>query len=279
MPGQSYDNKGYIQISREIFSGPRACEKRKFSPFEAQLDLYQAARYGNTPARQLIGGKMVTWERGELPASIRYLAGRWQWSKDRVERFLAQLVQENEIEIRQYAGQTVVAVCMLTDRVQQQGQQQGQQEQPQERVSEGNKDSGEQEIRTRTGHQPDRDKDKTVIQEERKRKKRIQGVVIFPFLNQEFLAAWQQWKDYKQDQFSFRYRSIASEQGALTDLAKMSRENEQTAIQIITQSINKGWKGLFDLKSASPTANPYEDELERQRQMAKQKRELQFTEQ
>lgn len=102
--------KGYINISREIFSKVLFTEKRVFSKFEALIDLMQMARYSDKEAQQLIGGKVVTWGKNQIPASNRYLQERWKWSNTKVKLFLEFLVAEGEIKISQNAGQTVISV-------------------------------------------------------------------------------------------------------------------------------------------------------------------------
>lgn len=69
-----------------------------------------------------------------------------------------------------------------------------------------------------------------------------------PF-SEKFLEKWIMWKDYKKNQFKFLFRSVESEQASLNDLVKKSNGNEQTAVEIIHQSMANGWKGLFELKN------------------------------
>ncbi len=72
--------------------------------------------------------------------------------------------------------------------------------------------------------------------------------IISPWQSAVFEEAWLLWKKYKKEQHKFTFKSETSEQGALSDLAKISKNDEATAIQIINQSIAKGWNGLFELK-------------------------------
>lgn len=69
-----------------------------------------------------------------------------------------------------------------------------------------------------------------------------------PF-NGTFSQKWENWKDYKIKQHKFKYKSEQTEQAALDDLVKLSGGVENLAIEIIQQSIAKGWKGLFELKN------------------------------
>lgn len=68
-----------------------------------------------------------------------------------------------------------------------------------------------------------------------------------PF-SDNFLQVWTIWKDYKKKEHRFFFKSVHSEQEALNVLVKLSDGIEETAIDIIQQSIANGWKGLFALK-------------------------------
>lgn len=90
--------------------------------------------------------------------------------------------------------------------------------------------------------------------EEETEKGKKGGVPIelhFPFESEKFLEQWNIWKDYKLAEFKFKYKSIHSEQGALIELNNLSNQNEEIAIAIIQQSINKTWKGFFELKNTT----------------------------
>jgi hypothetical protein len=68
--------------------------------------------------------------------------------------------------------------------------------------------------------------------------------VELPF-GKSFEQAWDGWKQYKRDEHRFSYKSAISEQAALSKIVELSNGNEETAIKIIRQSIENGWKGLF----------------------------------
>jgi len=97
----------------------------------------------------------------------------------------------------------------------------------------------------------DKDKDKDKDKEKKKKKdspptiKKIQ----YPFESEKFLNAWDGWKTYRKKEHGFKYKSEESEQAALMKLNRLSEHNEETAIKIIIQSIENGWKGHFELKS------------------------------
>lgn len=68
----------------------------------AWLDLCDMAAFRDRT--QVIGGRVVTLRRGEFLASIRFLAKRWRWSKDKVRRFLAMLARDGCAKIATVNG-------------------------------------------------------------------------------------------------------------------------------------------------------------------------------
>lgn len=73
--------------------------------------------------------------------------------------------------------------------------------------------------------------------------------VQYPFDSEEFKKQWELWKDFKKKEFKFKYKTVQSEQAALTQLSNLANGNEKTAIAIIHQSFANGWKGFFELKN------------------------------
>ena len=78
-----------------------------------------------------------------------------------------------------------------------------------------------------------------------------------------FLKNWDEWKQYKKVQWKFTYKLHSAEQSAFNKLKNLSNGNEQTACEIIEQSISNGWKGFFELKSGkSEPANRDQDRID-----------------
>jgi hypothetical protein len=80
-------------------------------------------------------------------------------------------------------------------------------------------------------------------------KDKVKDMVILPFESEDFIKYWTYWKEFKNKQFNFKFKTALSEQSALNDLVELSDGFEDTAIKIIQQSMAKGWKGLFKLKN------------------------------
>ena len=109
--------EGYIPISRKLFESLWWLEEREFSKAEAWLDMIQSARFEASSTKMLLGCKVIEIGRGEFPATIRFLAKRWGWNKNRVDRFLKLLMSENMITTRTASGtsQTIIKLCNYDD--------------------------------------------------------------------------------------------------------------------------------------------------------------------
>ena len=82
--------------------------------------------------------------------------------------------------------------------------------------------------------------------------------VELPWEDDRFALSWKLWTNFKKEQFQFAYKQI-SEQGALKDLVDLSGGDMEKAIEIIHQSIKKGWKGFFELKDQKAITNKLVD--------------------
>tara|TARA_R100000734_G_scaffold5583_1_gene4828 strand:- start:1932 stop:2606 length:675 start_codon:yes stop_codon:yes gene_type:complete len=62
------------------------------------------------------------------------------------------------------------------------------------------------------------------------------------------LEAWELWKEFRKEQFRTTYKPLG-EAAAISKLLRISNNNKEHQAQIIQQSIENGWKGLFELKT------------------------------
>lgn len=85
----------FFSIPRRFFE-PGAFKFEPYSKREALLDLIQMAAYED--GTSLVGGLNVKVKRGQLIASVRFLAKRWGWSNDRTLRTLTAFESEHFIE-------------------------------------------------------------------------------------------------------------------------------------------------------------------------------------
>lgn len=83
-----------------------------------------------------------------------------------------------------------------------------------------------------------------VVRLETPAKKEEPSVVIPDNLNTKaFREAWEKWKGYRK-----RIKKKLAPETEESQLKKLSKHGEQTAIAMIEQSIGEGWTGLFELK-------------------------------
>lgn len=101
-------NTGYIALRRTIIDHA-FFTKKPFDEFHALIWLVLNARYKQGKTSQYIDGKLITWCRGQLPASVRFLMNAFGWrSTDTVNRWLNKLVSLGTIKRHTNQGQTVI---------------------------------------------------------------------------------------------------------------------------------------------------------------------------
>jgi hypothetical protein len=96
-------SKGFIPVKRSLFEHFLFKEQRAFSRFEAWLDLIQLASFmdGQT---DLIKGKLISRNRGEVIASVRWLCRRWGWSMHKVSDYIELLRSQNMVTVDKESG-------------------------------------------------------------------------------------------------------------------------------------------------------------------------------
>ena len=105
--------EGFLRLSRKFFSNELWKEAREFSECEAWLDLIQSARFDATDKAysELIGGREISYSRGQYPASISFLTKRWKWSDKKVRYFLTKLKKKGMITVDNKQGMNVITLC------------------------------------------------------------------------------------------------------------------------------------------------------------------------
>lgn len=109
--------EGFLRLSRRFFSNEMWKVAREFSECEAWLDLIQSARFDATGEAysELIGGREISYSRGQYPASISFLMKRWKWSEKKVRYFLSKLKKKGVITTCNQQGMTVITLCNYDD--------------------------------------------------------------------------------------------------------------------------------------------------------------------
>ncbi len=94
-------------------------------------------------------------------------------------------------------------------------------------------------------------KKKSAKQKEHERMIKLLGQVVLPYNSTLFRTMLFNWIEYKRIDHNFKYKSVISLQAALKKLSELSKGSEEKAIAIMSQSIENGWKGFFELKQVS----------------------------
>ena len=101
---------GYIMLSRRFFASKKWQAARAFSECEAWIDLIQSARFEASPTASRIGCYEVTWNRGQYPASNRFLAKKWGRSEQWVKTTLGKWKREQMITTDNSQGVNVITL-------------------------------------------------------------------------------------------------------------------------------------------------------------------------
>ncbi len=72
-----------------------------------------------------------------------------------------------------------------------------------------------------------------------------------PFNTPEFAEAWAEWIEYKKQEYDFDYTEKGHNM-ALKKIKRLSYGNEEIAIAIIENSIERKWEGFFSLDRKDP---------------------------
>ena len=89
-------DKGWIKLHRQIQDNMLWTEAEPFDRRSAWIDLIMMA---NVQTKEIMyRGQVIKIERGQIYTSIRKLAARWGWSRDKVNRFIKTLIKAHMIE-------------------------------------------------------------------------------------------------------------------------------------------------------------------------------------
>lgn len=97
---------GWIKIHRDIQQHWIAQDMEKFGWW---IDLLLLASYEDNKA--LLGNRITEVKRGQFIASLRFLAERWNASKDKINAFLKLLAQDGMITKESDRNTTLITIC------------------------------------------------------------------------------------------------------------------------------------------------------------------------
>ena len=255
---KSKGSEGFIPISRKLFNNFLWEEKREFSRAEAWIDLLQLARFEANSTKEIINGRVIEYKRGERPLSLRLLADRWKWSKNRVDKFLDLLVSERMITKRTTQGtavrtdsgtacgtkQTIITICNY------------------ESYNTVSKKEGQPSGQGK-GQPPGQVEGQSRDKYNKNKKEYIEKIIsLFPsfsefdlnFITKDFADAFTLWLEYKKDRRE-SYKSDKSLKICFNNLVKLSNNDPAIAVQVVENSIGNNYSGLFELKNKNEYGN------------------------
>lgn len=100
--------KGYIRLYRSLYDNFLWKDKEVFDRRSAWIDLLFMANW--QPTERLVNGVLIKLKRGELFASVRFLATRWGWSINKVRRFLTLLETQGMVTQKRNTKGTVIRI-------------------------------------------------------------------------------------------------------------------------------------------------------------------------
>lgn len=100
--------QGWIKLHRKIQEHWLYQEKRKFSRFEAWIDLLMMMNHEDS--KVILGNEIIEVKRGQRITSIRQLCERWRWSNTKVTQFLELLQNDGMAIIESDRKKTVITI-------------------------------------------------------------------------------------------------------------------------------------------------------------------------
>lgn len=101
--------QGWVKLQRKIQDHWIYQEKRKFSKYEAWLDMLMMASHKDT--KFVLGKELITLEKGSFVTSELKLMDRWEWGKEKVRSFLKLLEDDQMITKISDRKKTTINIC------------------------------------------------------------------------------------------------------------------------------------------------------------------------
>lgn len=101
--------RGFIKLHRKIKDHWLYEEKRKFSKFEAWIDLLMRANHKDT--KVVLGNELIELKRGQFITSEFKLMEAWGWGKSKTRDFLKLLENDGMIVKKSDRKKTTITIC------------------------------------------------------------------------------------------------------------------------------------------------------------------------
>lgn len=101
--------QGFVKLYRQIQDHWIYQEKRKFSKFEAWVDMLMMASHKDT--KFVLGNELIEIKKGQFVTSELKLMDRWNWGKSKLRSFLEMLEKDGMITKKSDRKKTTITIC------------------------------------------------------------------------------------------------------------------------------------------------------------------------
>ena len=98
---------GYIKLHRSLMDNP-FWKKKPFSDGQAWVELLMMASW--KADKRLVGGNVITVNKGEVSISQKWLSDRWGWDRRKVSRFLRALERAEMVSVDGTTNGTTITI-------------------------------------------------------------------------------------------------------------------------------------------------------------------------
>lgn len=224
------DNIGFIALHRKIRDHWIWDDADKLKWW---LDILLECNHSGQ--KVLFGYDTLECNRGQSLHSLEQWAKRWRVDVGKVRRFFELLEREAMIVRENVKKTTRLTVCNYdTYNKPRQSNEFRTNSQQIQNESQTNTNNNDKNVNNENNENKKGGADK--------KKKIIE--INYPWNTESFREKWETWRQYKLEQFNFKYKGTISEQSALTALFEFANGNETIALERINQAISNSWKGL-----------------------------------
>lgn len=215
---------GYVKLWRRLKEHQLWKQHRVFSELEAWIYMIIEA---NWDERTDVTGEPI--ERGSFCTSVRKLAHDWRWSRGKVQRFLARLARETQIDHKPRHDRTYITIVNY--------------EKYQAVSDEPSQDAG----RRRTTK---RDTNGAQHKKEEYKKEEIPSLTLPSEIDTfEVRSALQRWLSHKAER-----RQSYKTTGLRMLIAQLAKLSPERIVSAIDWSISQNYSGIFEQRASSTPA-------------------------
>lgn len=106
------NKRRFLKLDRQINKSAIWNDGTPFDKAHAWMDLLLYVNY--VPSERIFGNTIVHIKRGQIVTSDNFLANRWNWSRNRVRRFLELLEADNMIRLERTSYGTWISIVNYT---------------------------------------------------------------------------------------------------------------------------------------------------------------------